>query len=463
MAGPLAVSGKDIVRIGSGSGSWGNDTAEPRELLTRTRVDYLMMDYLAEITLSIMRRQMDRDPDSGFATDILEVVRDILPLLAENGTRLVTNAGGLNPIACGNAIRQIVDAAGFGDKIRVAIVDGDDLMPQLPALAESNALTSMDDGRAFAQIEKRVVSANAYIGAGPIRDALALGADIVITGRCVDVALALGPLMHEFGWAEDDWDRLGAGVVAGHLLECGPQSTGGNHQGWQAVPGLEHVGYPIVEVGRDGRIVLTKAPNTGGMVTVATATDQLLHEIADPRSFMSPDVIVDWTSFTLTDLGQDRVLIAGVRGRAPTDSYRVSFTYRDGYRVILMWPYAWPNAVQKAEAALKKIAHTVERKGLRVDASRSDIFGTGAIHGRRLAEAGVVIGEPVEVIARYAARTNFREDANRLASQQAPMHYGPPGMAGQIAGGKGQVAPIYSHWPALVPKSCVRARTLLLS
>jgi hypothetical protein len=453
---------KEVVRVGCGASSWGDDVGEPREILSRARLDYLVMDYLAEVTLSIMRRQMDRDPDKGYATDVVTVVRDIAPLLASRGTRLVTNAGGLNPVGCATAVVEALADAGLAGKLRVAVVDGDDLMPQLADLAATVPFANHDDGRPFADVRERVVSANAYLGAGPIRSALDLGADIVITGRCVDVALTLGPLLHEYDWASDDWNRLGAGCVAGHLLECGPQSTGGNHQGWKTVPGIEHVGYPIVEVAPDGDIVLTKAPGTGGIVNAMTATDQLLHEIFDPKQFLSPDATVDWTSFTLQEQGADRVRISGVRGGSPPQTLKVSMTFRDGYRTVLMWPYAWPDARLKAETALRKIEHTVARLGLRLEATRGDIFGLGAIHGRRLKEAGLDVPEPLEVFARFAARSVHRRDIERLAAQQAPMHKGPPGLAGSIAGGRGDVTPIYTHWPTLIPARLVTPRVELL-
>ncbi len=457
---------KDVVRIGCGASAWGDDVNEPRELLSRmatagTPLDYLMMDYLAEVTLSIMRRQMDRDPAKGYATDVVTVIKDILPLLVQHGTKVVTNAGGLNPAGCAAAVAKVVAEAGLSDKIRIAIVDGDDLMPRITDLAASVPFANYDNSLPFNDVRERVVSANAYLGAKPIRDALATGANIVLTGRCVDVAMTLAPLMHEFQWRDEDYHRIGAGVVAGHLLECGPQATGGNHQGWKAVPGLEHVGYPLVEVTPDGTVTLTKAPGTGGMVTTATATDQLLHEIFDPKAFLSPDATVDWTSFTLHDEGGNRVRITGVRGSAPPDTLKVSMTYRDGYRTVLMWPYAWPDARLKAEAALRKIEHTVTRLGLKLDATRGDIFGMGAIHGRRLQAAGVPIPEPVEVFARFAARSADRSAIERLAAQQAPAHKGAPGLAGSIAGGRGDITPIYTHWPTVIASHLVTPRVAL--
>lgn len=451
---------KASVRIACGAGSWGDDVGEPRELLQRTQVDYLVMDYLAEVTLSIMRVQMDKNPATGFATDVLVVLRDILPLLARSGTRVVTNAGGLNPAGCARAVVDLLRECGMAERFKVAVVDGDDLMPALPDLSQQLPFTNLDDGRRFCEVADRIVSANAYLGAGPIREALDRGADIVVTGRCADVSLCVGPLLHEFGWT--DWDRIAAGAVAGHLLECGAQSTGGNCHDWQHVPHLEHVGYPIVEVDRDGSVVLTKAPGTGGVVDRTTATEQLLHEIFDPKAVLTPDATIDWTTIQLQDLGNDRVRVFGIRGAPPPPTLKVSMTYRDGYRVVLMWPYAWPQALAKAEAALRKIEHTVGRLGLRIDASRSDIFGTGAIHGRRIRALRTPREEPVEVFARYAARTAYRADAQRLSAQQAPMHYGPSALAGQLAGGRGQVTTIYTHWATVIPVERVLARVAML-
>ncbi len=452
---------RDVVRIACGAGSWGDDVGEPRELMQRTPVDYLVMDYLAEITLSIMRAQMDKDPAKGFASDVLVVLRDILPLMEQAGTRVVTNAGGLNPQGCGRAVVALLEALGLASRFKVAVVDGDDLMPALAALARDQAFVNLDDGRRFGEVQERIVSANAYLGGTPIREALDGGADIVITGRCADVSLTVGPLLHEFGW--QDWDRIAAGAVAGHLLECGAQSTGGNFHQWSSVPGLDHVGYPIAEVSRDGTIVLTKAPGSGGLVNRATATEQLLHEIFDPRAVLTPDATVDWTTIQLEDLGNDRVRVSGIKGMPPPSTLKVSMTYTDGWRVVLMWPYAWPQAVAKAQSTLRKIEATVARLGLRIDASRGDILGTGAIHGRRLAALETAASDPPEAFARYAARTAHRADAHRLSAQQAPMHYGAPGLAGSLAGGRGQMARIYTHWGTIIPVDMVTPRVTPLS
>jgi len=450
-----------VIRVAAGAGSWGDDIGESKDLLQRAEVDYLVLDYLAEVTLSIMQAQREKDPTKGYATDFLLVLRDIAPFLKPDGVRIVTNAGGLNPQECARQVVSLMAELGVPPEVSVAVVDGDDLMPHLQALTTKNAFTSLDDQNLFSTVAGSVLSANAYLGAGPIRQALDLGARIVITGRCADVSLTVGPLLHEFDWS--DWDCIAGGVVAGHLLECGPQSTGGNSHMWREIPGREHAGYPIAEVSSDGTFTLTKGAGSGGLVNRGSVTEQLLHEIFDPSAVLTPDATADWTTIRLEDCGQDRVRVSGVKGRPPPPTLKVSMTYRDGYRVILMWPYAWPNAVAKAEAAFDRIHHTVQRLALDVTGSRCDIFGAGAIHGPRMRNAqSVDLKDPPEVIARYAARVANAADARTLSAQQAPMLYGPQGLAGHIGGGRGQVSRVYSHWATTIDATHVSPRARLV-
>lgn len=449
-----------IVRVAAGAGSWGDDVAEPRAVLERAEVDYLVLDYLAEVTLSIMQGQREKDSTKGYATDFLSVVRDIAPYLTADGVRIVTNAGGLNPEECARQVVALLSEIGVPHEVSVAVVDGDDLMPQLASLAERNAFASLDDQGPFSGVAESILSANAYLGAEPIRRALELGAHIVITGRCADVSLTVGPLLHEFAW--EDWDSIAGGVVAGHLLECGPQSTGGNSHLWPSISAREPAGYPIAEVSSDGTFVLTKASGSAGCVNVESVTEQLLHEVFDPAAVLTPDATVDWRTIQLEECGDDRVRVSGVKGSSPPDSLKVSMTYGDGYRVVLMWPYAWPNAVAKAEAVLERMSHSVERVGVRIQGSRSDIFGTGAIHGPRIRHAYPSINtEPAEVFARYAARVGTLAEARTLSAQQAPMLYGPPGQAGHIGGGRGQVSKVYSHWATTIDVTHVTPRIRL--
>jgi hypothetical protein len=435
------------IRIGCGQGFWGDDIEAPLALVQQDNLDYLVMDFLAEITMSILQKQRAKDPSRGYATDVVGIIGKILPTLVDKGTKVVTNAGGVNPIGCGRAILRVVEELGFAGRIKVGVVSGDDLMPSIEAITATEDLDNMDTGHPFADIADRLLSANAYLGAAPIREALDGGADIVICGRSTDTALVLGPLQHEFGWADDDWDRMAAGIVAGHLVECSAQVSGGNHQAdWKSVPGLDQVGYPVVVVDEEGKIVLTKPPGTGGRVSVATATEQLLYEIGDPRAVLTPDVTVDWTSFTLAQTGPDEVQVTGVKGSPPPPTLKVSAAYADGYSTVLYWPYAWPDTAAKARAAISKIEHKVAALGLDLD-SRADVFGLNAIHGRRLPAPAE---DPGEVLVRFAARSANREAIERLSIEIAPMLFGPPGQAGFIAGGRGRVSQIVSYWPALL-------------
>jgi hypothetical protein len=446
------------VRIGCGIAFWGDDITAPRRLLERAPLDYLVMDFLAELTMAILQKQRSRNPGAGYARDVVDVVDDVLDLAIERGTRIVTNAGGINAIGCARTITDRIKERGAS--LRVAAVLGDDVLGSLPSIAAADDLSHLDNGPPFSDIAHRVVSANVYLGASGIAQALGDGADIVICGRVTDTALTLGPLIREFGWADDDWDRLAAGIVAGHLIECTAQVTGGYHQGgWQDVSGLELLGYPYVEVEADGTFVLTKPEGTGGLVSNETVTEQLLYEIGDPARFMTPDVVVDLTQVRLETDGPDRVRVTGCAGNEKPEKLKATICYSDGWSTVLTWPYTAPDAVAKAEAALRKIAASVERLGLELDGSRADIFGAGAVHGPRAPRLNV---EPPEVFARFAARSRSRETIRRLSIEKAPGYLGPPGQAGHIAGGRGQISEVVSFWPTLIDRAHVRERVQIM-
>ncbi len=449
------------IRIGAGQAFWGDDITVPRWQVEQGDLDYLIMDFLAELTMSILQKQKLRDSRLGFAADIVPILRDTLPAAVATGTKIIANAGGVNPEACGRAVLEVARELDLGAAVRVAVVTGDDLLEQLPSLRAAGGLAHLDTGAAFSSVADRVVSANAYLGSEPIRAALDAGATVVITGRCTDSALALGPLMHEFGWAADSWHLLAAGIVAGHLIECGAQATGGNHQaGWQHMAGLDRVGYPIVEVSPTGEIEFTKTPGGGGAVDRETTIEQLLYEIGDPAAYITPDVCVDWRQITIRDQGNDHVLVSVPAAGAPRpDTLKVSVTYADGYMTSLMLPYAAPDAVAKARAAQAIFEKKIARLGIDLDGYRADIFGCGAILGDRGPRPA---SEPVEVILRIAARSYDRAAIARLAIEVAPMHFGPAGLAGYIGGGRGKVSQVLNHWPALVDRSAVSPQMALL-
>ncbi len=331
-----------IIRIGGAAGAWGDSPRAIPQLL-REPVDYLMMDYLAEVSMSLLARARMKDPSAGYPPDFVLYLKESLAEIARRGIKVVSNAGGVNPRGCRDALLAV--CAQLGLNLRIATVEGDDVMPYLERLRAAGAREAVSG----APLPPRPLTANAYLGALPIKAALHLGADVVITGRCADSALALGVLMHEFDWSRDDYDRLAAGSLVGHLLECGAQGVGGLHTDWQRVPDWENIGYPLAECRADGSCVLTKPADTGGLVIPGSVAEQALYEIGDPAAYILPDVIADFSSVRLEQAGPDRVRVSGARGRAPTSQYKVSATYQDGFRAVASVSIVGPDAAAKAE------------------------------------------------------------------------------------------------------------------
>ena len=441
-----------IVRIASGQGFWGDLPTAPVEQVRRGPIDYLMLDYLAEVTMSILQKQRSRNPAEGYARDFVAVVGEILPDVIEKKIRVLANAGGVNIEACREAVLATARDAGFAGKLRVGAILGDDILERLPRLIESgHPLSNMETGEPLAAVLDRVESANAYIGAAPMVRALEQGADIVITGRSTDTALTYAPMMHAFGWAADDWDRLAAGVVAGHINECGAQATGGNFLGdWRAVADtLGDVGFPIIEAHADGSFVVTKHAGTGGMVSVATVTEQLVYEMGDPHEYITPDVVADFTTIRLEQAGPDRVRISGVRGRPRTDRLKVSIAYQAGYKAVGTLVYAWPDAAEKARAADRILRERLQRLGLAFDEIRSELVGWSATHG---ALVGPPPADLPEVELRVAVRAAERSSVERFTRELAPLILtGPPSVTG-FAGGRPRVQDVVAYWPALIDR-----------
>jgi hypothetical protein len=440
------------IRIGNGCGFWGDNLDAPVELVCRAHLDYLTLEYLAELTMSILAVQRRRDPQAGFATDFLTVLERLAPhLLARPRLKIVTNAGGMNPAACAARAQAILAGAGLPDH-RVAVVSGDDLLPRLDELlAAGHALAHLDTGAPLAAVRERVVSANAYLGSPPIAEALRLGAAVVVTGRVADAALTVGPAAYEHGWKWDDWDRLAGATVAGHLIECGAQCTGGLWCNWPEAPDLAHVGYPIAEVEADGACRITKPAGTGGAVNVETVGEQLLYEVGDPAAYLTPDVTADFTSVSLHDLGGDAVEVRSPRGRLCTDSYKVSVAYRDGYAAAGALVVFGPGAAAKARRCGAMILERLKRAGFEPAHSRVEALGAGDC------VPGVVPtrGEPAEVVLRVAVRDPNRAAVERFSKEFAPLvTSGPPGVTGYTTG-RPPVREVFAYWPALLAKAAV--------
>ena len=354
------MSGR-VVRVAAGQGFWGDWLEAPVRQVRGGPIDYLMMDYLAEVTMSIMQKQKSRDPAAGYARDFVPLIERILPDLVRRRIRVTSNAGGVNPRGCAEAVLQVARRLELQGKVRVGLVSGDDILDRLDDLiARGHSLSDMETGRPLSEIRDKVLSANAYLGMAPIVEALRLGADIVITGRVTDTGLTLGPIFHEFGWSPDDWDKVAAGTVAGHIIECGAQASGGNLlKNWRAVKGLADPGFPIAEASPDGSFVITKHPGTGGVVSVASVTEQLVYEMGDPRSYITPDGVADFTTIDLAPAGRDRVRVSGIRGGPRTPFLKVSIAYFYGYKSVGTLVYAWPEAYEIgsfAEAITKPVS-----------------------------------------------------------------------------------------------------------
>ncbi len=442
------------IRVANGQGFWGDELEAPVRQVEGGPIDYLVLDYLAEVTMSILRKQHAKDPSGGYARDFVTLMARIFPVCVERGIRVVSNAGGVNPGGCVEALADAGRAAGVSGRSKIGLVTGDDLMDRLDELlADGHELRHMETGRPLAEVREAVQSANVYLGAAPIAEALRRGAGVVLTGRAVDAALTYGPLVYEFDWPMNDYDLLAAGVVAGHINECGAQATGGNCMiDWWKIPDLTDVGFPIVEASRDGTFVVTKHPRTGGWVTRASVTEQLLYEIGDPRAYLGPDVAADFTSVELLDDGPDRVMVQGVTGSSPPRDLKVSVAYSAGWKSVGTLTYSWPDAAAKARAAERVLRGRIDRLGLRFAEVHTELVGWSSTHGALAGEPGPDIPE---VQLRFAVRADERAPVERFTREIAPLVLtGPPSVTG-YATGRPRVDEIVAFWPALIDRAAV--------
>jgi hypothetical protein len=439
------------VRVAAGQGFWGDWLEAPVRQVRGGQIDYLMMDYLAEVTMSIMQKQRSRDPRAGYARDFVPLMERILPDLVDRGVRVTSNAGGVNPRGCAEAVIDVARKLGLKRRLRVGLVSGDDILHRLDDLIHrGHALTDMETGRPLSDIRDRVLSANAYLGMAPIVEALRQEADVVVTGRVTDTGLTLGPIVHEFGWSHDDWDKIAAGTVAGHIIECGAQASGGNLlKGWKSVKGMENPGFPIVEVMADGSFVVTKHPGTGGVVSVASVTEQLVYEMGDPKSYITPDGVADFTTIHLHQTGKDHVGVNGIRGGPRTPMLKVSIAYFYGYKAIGTLVYSWPEAFEKAQAGDRIIRRRLADLGLEFEQILTEFVGVNATHGRL---SGPPDPEIPEVQLRIGVRARERAPVERFTREIAPLVLtGPPSVTG-FAGGRPAVEEVVAYWPALIDR-----------
>ena len=445
------MSDTKTVRIGCHSGFWGDTETAAVQLVRHGNVDYLVSDYLAEVTMSIMAAQKLRNPQAGYAVDFVTAV--MAPLareIAEKKIKVVTNAGGVNPQACRDAVLKACEAAGV--TLKVALVLGDDILPRAEEFRASG-IREMDTG---AELPARIVSMNAYLGGFPIARALSEGADVVITGRCVDSAVTLGALIHAFSWTPEDLDRLAAGTLCGHIIECGAQCNGGNFTDWRLVPDYDNMGFPIAEVFSDGSFVLSKPDGTGGLITTATVAEQMLYEIGDPRAYIVPDVVCDFTEARYEQVGKDRVRVSGARGRPPTDTYKVSTTFPDGFKLASIFMLGGREAAAKgrhsAESIVKKTRRMLGEKGMADFRDVSiEVIGAEATYGPHSRAQ-----DSREVVVKIAAKHDQKEALALLGREIAPMSTGGVvGMTGSFGAGRVSPQPVIRMFSCLVPKSRV--------
>ncbi len=451
----MSASGRNIlaeasaIRIGGASGYWGESDMAVPQFLRAGELDYIVFDYLAEITMSIMARARARDASRGYATDfVTAVVGPNLEEIARQGVKLVSNAGGVNPRACGEAVRALIDEAGLD--LKVAVIEGDDLLARAKELA-ARGYSEMFSGEAFPE-PGRLASVNAYLGAFPIAQALGQGADIVITGRCVDSAVTLGACIHEFGWEQADWDQLAGGSLAGHIIECGPQASGGNFTDWRDVADtLEEVGYPIAEITADGAFHVTKPQDTGGQVSVGTVAEQMLYEIGDPQAYLLPDVTCDFSEVEITADGPNRVFVSGARGRPAPASYKVSATYADGFRAGTVMFFYGEEAGEKARAFADSAIARARAKLRRMNAqdfseTLVELIGDESVYGK------FGRADPSRSVAvKVAAKHEDQRAAGVLLKELSGLGLAaPPGLSG-FAGGRSAPSPVLRLFSFALP------------
>ena len=448
---------KDSIRIASGQGFWGDLLNAPIDQVRKGPIDYLVMDYLAEVTMSIMQKQKMRNPDYGYARDFVDVVAEILPDIAEKGIKVISNAGGVNPEACKDKILEAIEEQGYED-LTVAVVDGDNILDRIDELiADGHQLKNMETGEPVSTIKDELLSANVYFGSRPIVEALGEGADIVVTGRVTDTGLTLAPMVHEFGWSFDDYDKMSAGTIAGHIIECGAQVSGGNFTDWQEVDDFVDIGFPIIEAKPDGDFYVTKHEGTGGLVNEMTVKEQLLYEIGDPSEYITPDCIADFTSIKLEQAGDNRVHVQGITGRPETDTYKISASYNDGYKLSSTLVYSWPGALKKAKKAGEILKGRADKLGLSYDDFRVEYVGVNGCSEEPVTQQHLE-QEQEEVQLRVSLSGSSKEDLNRFGKEMAPLILtGPSGVTG-FAGGRPKASGIVAYWPALLDKKAVSPR-----
>lgn len=451
---------KEKIKIGSGQGFWGDLPNAPIDQVKKGEIDYLVMDYLAEVTMSIMQKQRMRNEMYGYARDFVDVIEATMQEIKHDGVKVISNAGGVNPNGCKDAILEVAKKAGVNG-LKIAVVDGDDILPELDELIKAgHELVNMETGKSINTVKHNLLSANVYFGCRPIVEALKKGADIVITGRVTDTGLTLAPMVYEFGWDFENYDLMAAGTVAGHIIECGGQVSGGNFTDWEAVDDLVNIGFPIIEAYSDGSFFVIKHEETGGLISEMTVKEQLLYEIGDPTEYITPDCIADFTSIQIKQGGKNRVKVWGIEGRPETPTYKISASYIDGYKLSSTLVYSWPDALKKAQKAGEILLKRAENLGIRFRETNVEFVGVNACN-EDVAELEKDQSDLNEVQMRISVHGDSKDELDRFGKEIAPLILtGPSGVTG-FAGGRPKASEVVAYWPALLEKKAVEPKVNL--
>lgn len=445
---------KEQIKIANAGGYWGDDLNALKRQLTGGEIDYISADYLAEITMSILRKQQLKNPQLGYVTDFVDQIVEVADLLVEKNVRMISNAGGINPVGCA---KEIYRRLGENHPLKIAVVEGDNIIDKIDELlAKGETFKNMETGEDFESIKNSLESANAYLGVPPIVKALETGADLVIVGRHTDTSITMAPMVYEFGWAYDDWDKLAAGLVAGHIIECGAQATGGNFTDWHLIKKWTNFGYPIIEMHNDGTFYVTKHPNTGGLVSLDTVREQLVYEMGDPQYYISPDVVANFLTIRLEQDGDNRVKVSGIKGLPSTKFYKVSMAYQEGYKAQGAIIVSGNDAVKKSEIFAQLFWDRLKELGYTFQKTNTEMVGYNACH-RDLARKI----DPNEIYLRFYALDDKKEGLEEFAKLLSTIILsGPAGVA--VTGGRPRVQRIMSYWPALIKKQGLFATVKLL-
>jgi hypothetical protein len=449
------------IRLGAGMAFWGDSINPAIDMVENADIDYLCCDHLAELTMSILNKRMERDPEQGFTPDILELLRAVLPTCRRKGIKIISNSGGANPRACAERVADLCKELGITG-IKIGVVLGDDIRGRIDDLMSDGVpFASMDTDEPLSTVRSKLTHANVYTGAEGIVEALDAGADIVICGRVTDIALYIGPLRHEFGWAADDWHRLGIASAAAHCVECGGQATGGLYDGgWDHVEGMANIGYPIAEVSEDGTVFITKTPGSGGEVTVGTVSEQMVYEILDPGNYLTADVTGDFSQIALTQVGPDRVQVTGVTGKPAPKTLKVNMGYRAGFIGTAQWSYTWPDAYKKAKRSITLLEERLANAKFVSDEQRVEFVGANSMWAPLVPEPSDP--DALEVTVRFTARCPSKSEARKVFTELVPIcNNGPAGLGG--LGTRLPITELFAVWPCLIDRDKVPSSVEILT